>query len=99
MRIWKYPCSLPSPGLDTLVEIDMPKGAVVVHVGQQSHAKDWRVAIWARVDAEAPMELRHFLITRTGTEIPAGFVYVGTAQTHQGYRVWHVFEMEPEVTL
>ena len=93
MRIWKYPCNLPSPGLDTVVEFKMPQGATVIHIGQQSHAKDWRVAIWADVDVDAPTEIRCFLVTRTGSEIPPGATYVGTAQTHQGYRVWHIFEL------
>jgi len=96
MRIWKYPCNLPAPGLDTVIEFDMPKGAHILHVGQQSHAKDWRVAMWARVDVEDPMETRRFLLTRTGSELPPYAIYIGTAQTHQGYRVWHVFELPME---
>lgn len=78
--IYKYPITGSS--------IEMPEGAEVLHVGAQGH----NVFVWAKVDSEADMEKRTFIVVGTGWEVPDDSCeFVGTAQTADGF-VWHLYE-------
>lgn len=49
--------------------------------------------LWVEVDPGGPTVRREFLIVGTGNPMPADVgAFVGTAQTHGGQLVWHVFE-------
>lgn len=67
--------------------VPMPKGAKVVHVGEQRGV----LCLWAEVDTDRPKEDRHFVIVGTGNPRPKD------AKTHLGSAVvgpfvWHVYE-------
>lgn len=79
--IWKYP--VPITGGAQVHH--MPKGARVVHVGQQNGG----IVLWAEVFPHQPMEARRFQVYETGHEIAQGD-YVGTVMIGKG--VWHVYE-------
>lgn len=73
------------------VELMMPAGARLLHVGHQ----DGALMLWAEVDEQAPAERRQFVVVGTGWGKPADAeVYVGTVQIQNGL-VWHVFEVAP----
>ena len=73
------------------VELMMPAGARLLHVGHQ----DGALMLWAEVDEQAPAERRQFVVVGTGWGKPADAeVYVGTVQAPNGL-VWHVFEVAP----
>ena len=81
--IWKYHLHLP----DDPIVIYMPKGARVLHIGQQAGL----IKMWALVDPEADTEKRTFAILGTGGAGPESTdLYLGTVQL--GSYVWHVFE-------
>jgi hypothetical protein len=84
-RVWKFPFELKDD-----VEIQMPTGARVVHVGSQHNIP----MLWALCDAEAEVEARCFRVAGTGHPIPESVVdnYVGTFMMMGGHLVWHVFE-------
>lgn len=90
--IWKYPLESISN------EITMPTEATIVHVGSQSviHPDLGRWAypvLWAEVETEAELEVRHFVVYGTGHPIAPVVTYVGTACT--GDFVLHVYEATP----
>ena len=71
----------------TRLEVDMPTGSTVVHVGEQNDD----VTIWAQVESDNPKESRVFNIVGTGRIIPTGLTrYLGTVLI--GPYVWHVYE-------
>lgn len=85
--IWRYPLSAFGRNLSQ-VDITMPKGAVVLHVGLQLDI----VTLWAEVDPGAPAEARSFEIHGTGWEFQAeGRKHLGTVITADQF-VWHVYE-------
>jgi hypothetical protein len=82
--IYKY--KLPIEGNQT---IDMPEGAVILHVGEQ----DRELCLWALVDIKAKLVPTNFQIYGTGHPVQqnADFLYyLGTIQMSYGL-VWHVF--------
>lgn len=82
-QIWKF--SLHGPQQ----EIAMPKGAEILSVQRQ----DSEPQIWARINPDAPKEIRRFRSIMTGEEFDAtGLLYIGTVQIRDGVFVVHVFE-------
>ena len=85
--IWKYPIDI-----EDSIQIRMPLGAKVLHVGVQ----DGVPTIWARVrPGDDDTELRHFTVVGTGHPIPIDegrLVHLGTF--FHGPFVWHLFEQE-----
>jgi len=79
--VWKYPLFM------GLTELELPAGAKVLHVEEQSGIPH----IWALVDTEAEKEPRHFLIRGTGHNVDEDLTYVGTWQAPP--YVWHLFEI------
>lgn len=90
-RIYKYPI----PNLADRVEIGMPGGAQIIHVGQQAGV----VTLWALVDPDEPYVLRTIRVVGTGHDIryPHG-KYLGTVQVPVStdlifdVLVWHLFD-------
>lgn len=80
MKIFKYPLELGGN------VIDMPKGAEALHVGFQGQD----IFIWAKVDPNAKLEPREFIIAGTGHDLPEPLgAHIGTVFV--GSFVWHVF--------
>lgn len=84
MRVYKY--ELP---LGELVEIQMLKGATVLHLGVQGDVP----CIWAMVDSYQAVETRRFCVAGTGMPIAATGPYLGTVMLYDGGLVLHVFEV------
>lgn len=90
--IWKFE-------LAPLTQLQMPRGAQILHVGSQ----DVGVVIWAAVDPTAKMDNRLFRVVPTGRPFDPAEVhsYLGTTQMANGL-VFHVLELRspatPEVT-
>lgn len=87
--IWKFPLLI-----NDLVELQMPKGAVVLHVALQGK----QPCLWALVNSTEPTEIRKFRIVGTGhlislNEVPL-LTYIGSFLMHGGALVFHVFERE-----
>jgi hypothetical protein len=80
--VWKYDLRV-----DDRVLVEMPCGAELLHVGNQTGASD-RFTLWARVDTEAPNVAREILVRGTGHPAPDA-PYVGSVV---GALVWHVFD-------
>jgi hypothetical protein len=85
-RIWKFVLEKP------FVEIDMPLGARIVHVGLDPAGPD--PALWAECWVSDPWESkrRSFRVIATGGPVPDGCAYLGTC--HMDEMVWHVFEVQ-----
>jgi hypothetical protein len=76
--VYKYPVD----------EVKMPRGAKVVHVGEQGG----KPFLWALVDPDQPEEERTFIVLGTGQAVNGElWSHVGTFQ--QPPFVWHVFEL------
>lgn len=73
--------------------VPMPKGAQILHVGNQSDA----LQLWALVDPESPHEARHIRVAFTGEAMEADprRCYLGTWISGGGNLVAHVFEEIP----
>ena len=91
--IWKYE-------LAPLTQLQLPRGAQIVHVGSQ----DTEVVIWAAVDPTVEQDSnRLFRVVPTGRPFDPAEVhsYLGTTQMANGL-VFHVLELRspaaPEVT-
>ena len=84
-RIYKYPLAFTG-----VQEIEMPKGAQVIHVGVQAET----ICLWAIVDPARPVERRSFAILATGQPDfdPAIVQHLGSVIMTGGALVWHVFE-------
>ena len=93
--IWKFPLAL-----EGHQEVEMPKGAIIRHVGLDPTGSG---CLWAEVDSEAPKEKRGFYIRGTGHPRPEmvlsdekgsiqidKYVYLGAIC--QDLFVWHVME-------
>lgn len=68
--------------------LQMPKGAVVIHVA----VKNMVPCLWALVETGNQKEERRFFVFGTGHLIPDGLTHVGTWQELP--YVWHLFEGE-----
>jgi len=84
--IWKFLVTNPVAG-----EIEMPTGAEILHVEMQ-HGN---VCMWAKVDPDAALIRREFMIEGTGqppNQRLDDAIHRGTVLS--GAMVWHVFEIE-----
>ena len=77
--IWKYPLTS-----DTLSRTELPRGAKLVHAGQQNAVQ----TLWFKIDPQAEKELVRFQIFGTGHDFPSVGEHVHTF--YEGPFVWHV---------
>lgn len=82
--VWKYELSL----VDGPQCRPMPRGATVLHARDQYGDP----CLWAEVDPSRTLVDRWFVVEGTGHPIEHDGVYVGTAMSHGGALVWHIFE-------
>lgn len=83
MTIWKF--KIP---ITDLIELEMPKGAQVIHVEGQGACG----SMWAIVKPTAERVKRQFYLIGTGHNFDKeGKCYMGTFLT--GEFVWHLFEI------
>jgi hypothetical protein len=82
--IYKYPLET---GQFNDVSIRLPEGATIRRVAIQHNTP----TLWAEIDTEAKLVVRHLRVHGTGHPIPAGAVYVGTWD--DGPFVWHLYEL------
>ncbi len=85
MKIWKQVLAV----VDTQ-EIEVPKGARLLTAREQNN----QPCVWFMCDPDAPKTKRTIYICGTGHEAPDWHEtnYLGTAITHGGGLVWHIFE-------
>lgn len=76
------------------VKLDMPRNAKVLHFGHQRALGPGRLAVWAFVDTNQPVEERTFYLRGTGHEAPP-FPVRHVASTVDEPFVWHLFEKLP----
>lgn len=73
--------------------IEMPQGAEILDIQTQNN----EICIWALVDIDAKMDVRHFEVWGTGHkhyyEDYKKADYLGSVQTENGKFVWHIFEV------
>lgn len=83
--VWKYPIAANSGNL----KIEMPKGAVIIHVA----AFGERANFWVEVDPTAEYEIRVFRVFATGELFDSSvYRYIGTFTMYDGALVWHLYE-------
>jgi hypothetical protein len=74
-------------------EVLMPAGAEIIHAGPDHKGA---LCIWAKVDADKPMEPRGIFVAGTGLGIPDdGLQHLGSCVC--GSFIWHVFSMANSV--
>lgn len=71
-------------------EIELPKGAEIIRVDYDKYNS---ACLWAIVETDRPLEVRHFEIFGIGDEIPPSRIYVGTIHDKGDY-FWHIFEVK-----
>jgi hypothetical protein len=85
MTIYKYL-------LQDTQNIELPKGARILSVGQQKNM----IFIWAVIDPTQPKEIRRFHVFGTGHLVPEHIAncgyFIGTVHLFDGALVFHVFE-------
>ena len=84
--IWKYSIDFPHPNGQVM---ELPIGAEILHVDKQLQDV---ISFWAKVDPQAPKEVRHFTVVATGQEFDPELKHVGTFLLHDGTFVFHLFE-------
>jgi hypothetical protein len=89
--VWKYPLSL-GPAV-AWQEIEMPRAAGLVRVGQQGDVP----TVWAIVNPHSPLETRRLIAVPTGFELLGHHAYVGSTEIEGGQIVVHVFEELPTI--
>lgn len=83
--VWKFEI----PATDRFF-IDLPEGALVLHVGEQNGDP----FIWVMVDPDAPKTMRFFRLYGTGQPIDdSSRHYVGTFQLRDMDLVFHLFDL------
>jgi hypothetical protein len=89
--IWKFTL-MPDLSHDYLIGVPMPRGAVVLSVGNQME----EICLWAEVDTEATKEERAFEVHGTGHQMHQDMgvsrKYIGTVMLRGGSLVFHVYE-------
>jgi hypothetical protein len=83
--VWKFTLEL----TDHPQKISIPTYANILHVGSQ----DNQPVFWAEVQQPAIHEDRWFVVHGTGHPIHINGNYMGTAETHGGQFVWHLYEV------
>lgn len=82
-KIWKYSMAGPD------CKFTMPKGAEILTVQIQYGIPQ----IWALVNPDADLEVRHLVFYGTGHGCPDNpGKYIGTFQINAGSLIFHVFE-------
>lgn len=84
-QVWKYK-------LKQQITLKIPMGAEIL----STHVQRNSACIWARVNPEATLETRHFIIVGTGHEISDRYAeskFIGTVLMDHGAFVFHVFEV------
>jgi len=87
-KIWKYELDTRKERFDILV----PMGATFL----TAQIQNGKVVMWAEVEDERPMEVRHFLFIETGAPLfREGILrFIATLQLDGGKYVVHLFEEE-----
>lgn len=83
MRMFKYTVFVG----DGDINVEMPKDAVIRHIGHQNQLE---ICIWAEVVNTQATSLRTFRVYGTGHEVAHGGDYLGTVI--DGQFVWHLYE-------
>jgi len=68
-------------------QVVMPSGAFILHIDGVGN----KLFVWAKVDTDAPLETKEFVVLNTGDEVPNGFKHLKTVLFHGGSTVRHVF--------
>ena len=85
-KIYKYPI-----GTKDSQGVMMPVGAEILTVQVQNGTP----CLWALVDIEKPVVMRHIHTYGTGHDVePADYDYIGTYQVPSNGFVFHVLEMK-----
>lgn len=75
--------------------IEMPKGAQILTVQTQ----DGQGCIWAIVNPNEERQNRYFRLFGTGHPFDLlDYQHIGTFQMRNGALVWHLFEVQPELS-
>lgn len=85
----KYPLRRKSPD-DFSINLEMPQGAKIFLFAEESGRPNWFA--WAEVETDAPLVHRSFVVLSTDEPVPDGFEHVGSARSHGGIFVWHLYE-------
>ena len=85
LQIWKFSLGT----LTEKIDVEMPLGAEVIHVGQDANGE---LCLWARVATNNGPVMRRFYIFGTGQDMPSMMRHLGTVV--MGTFVWHVYEFE-----
>jgi len=84
--IWKY--KIP---IESWFTLEMPMGAKILTFQSQGD----EAYVWATVEPGREIVKRCFAILATGQEfVESPGEYLGTAQTHGGQLIWHLFEIK-----
>lgn len=108
LTVYKYEIGLRHLNDDSTTVVRMPKGSELLHAACQYEGVPDVVAVWARVDTDAPLIGRRIGVFGTGHSISPDFAWrpvsdevnsvrvraahVGSCVTHGGRLVWHVFD-------
>jgi hypothetical protein len=88
--IYKY-----SAPVEPAMDVEMPAGAEVIHVGDQTGRGD-TIQFWALVPLNKRLqektETRRFRLCPTGTAAPDDAPHIGTVISGGGRLVWHIFD-------
>lgn len=84
--IYKY--AIPNT---SLLELNLTKGAIVRHFGEQNNILMIWVELWPH---GLEREVRKFVIKGTGWDIEDDLKYIATVVCTSGY-VWHLYEVIP----
>lgn len=98
ITVYKYEIDLRAQERDEISEysdLQMPSGAELLSAGCQILSEV--VAVWARVDTDAPLKTRRIRICGTGHPAPPSTfgnegLHLATIITAGGALVWHVFD-------
>lgn len=89
--VYKYPFFVADD-----VEVQLPKGARILHVAQQP-MQPADLVLWAHVDRDAPLVTRKLKVYGTGHDMPgdAG-THLATVLCNGGALVWHIYDLGEE---
>lgn len=93
--VWKF--RVPIDAHERRVSIEVPAGAIVLHVDKQAAGGGVEEAfLWALVDPSAASENLPLYVATTGAPLPEGLGdHLGTAVMYDGTFVLHIFEGRP----
>ena len=88
--VWKYEFPLQTDAF----YLDIPEGAEILHVEALLDADGSKIRpfLWAKVDTEAEIKVRRFIVLGTG-DMGADGAHIATFTSHDGRGVWHMFEV------